>query len=221
MEKISLVTDSNSLRAQVFKEIEKAILDGVYSPGDSLTELKLSAELGVSRTPIREALRQLELEELVKTVPNKGAIVVGVSSKDIEDIYNIRMVLEGLASRWAAEHISEEELSELRQVVELQEFYAQKNDALQVWQLDSKFHEIIFQSSRSRPLRHTLSQFHHYIQRAREVSFRTTGRAATAVQEHRNIYEALRQRDGEAASCLTEEHVRRARENFMKSSRDE
>lgn len=220
MNKIVMPADSSSLRVQVFKEIEKAILDGVYAAGDSLIEMKLSAELGVSRTPIREALRQLELEELVKTVPNKGAIVVGVSTKDIEDIYNIRMVLECLASRWAAEHISGEELAELCEVVELQEYYAAKNDALQVWQLDSKFHEIIFQSSRSRPLRHTLSSFHHYIQKAREVSFRTTGRAAFAVQEHRNIYEALKLHDGEAASALTEEHVRRARENFMKNSRE-
>ena len=83
-----------SLSDQVFHKIEDAILNGQYSPGESLTELKLSAELGVSRTPVREALRQLELGGLVKMIPNKGAVVIGISQKDIEDIYTIRMAIE-------------------------------------------------------------------------------------------------------------------------------
>ena len=221
MQKLNnLSTDRNSLGVQVFREIEKAILDGVYATGDSLIELKLSAELGVSRTPVREALRQLELEGLVKTIPNKGAVVIGVSEKDIEDIYNIRMVLESMASRWAAEQITDEELDELGEVVELQEFYASKGDTIQVWQLDSKFHEIIFNSSRSRPLKHTLSNFHHYIQKAREMSFMISGRATSAAEEHRKIYEALKMHDSEAAVRLTEEHVHFAQINFMRNSKE-
>ncbi|MCX7657708.1 MAG: GntR family transcriptional regulator [Oscillospiraceae bacterium] len=212
---------TNSLREQVFRELEKAILDGVYSPGDSLIELKLSSELGVSRTPVREALRQLELEGLVKTIPNKGAIVIGVSEKDMEDIYNIRMVLESLASKWAAENITDEELSELGDVVELQEFYAAKGDAVRVWQLDTKFHEIIFSSSGSKPLKHTLSNFHHYIQRAREMSVKSAGRAESVTKEHRRIYEALKARNGEAAAKLAEEHVKYALENFVKNCKAE
>lgn len=221
MERINnAAIDSNSLRVQVFREIEKAILDGVYSPGDSLIEMKLSTELGVSRTPVREALRQLELENLVKTVPNKGAVVIGVSEKDILDIYDIRVVLECLASRWAADNITDEELSELCEVVELQEYYAKKGDNLQVWHLDTKFHEIIYNSSRSRPLRHTLSNFHHYIQKAREVSFKTSGRAESAAHEHRNIYEALKQHNADTSSKLTEDHIRFARENFIKNTKE-
>lgn len=217
MELVSSLTDNNSLRAQVFGEIEKAILNGVFQAGDSLIEGKLSAELGVSRTPVREALRQLELEGLVKTIPNKGAIVIGVSQKDIEDIYNIRMAIESLAARWTAENITVDELEKLKEVVELQEYYVEKGDAIQIWQLDTKFHEIIFASCRSRILMHTLSSFHHFIQKARELSFKTSGRPSLAVQEHRDILEALQKHDSEAAAFLTSEHVRLAKENFLEN----
>ena len=95
MKKFDDSLSGNPLRKHVYKEIEKAILDGVFPPGYSLTEGKLSHELGVSRTPVREALMQLELEGLVKTVPNKGAVVVGVTSQDIDDIYAVRTRIGG------------------------------------------------------------------------------------------------------------------------------
>ena len=97
-----LQQDNSPLRVQVFKAIENAVLNGEYKEGDSLNELKISAELGVSRTPVREALMQLELEGLVKNIPNKGAVVIGISEKDIEDIYAVRIRIEGLAAGlWA------------------------------------------------------------------------------------------------------------------------
>lgn len=204
-----------SLGGKVFEAIEQAILDGTYAAGDSMTELGLSAQLGVSRTPIREALRQLELEGLVQTVPNKGTVVVGISQKDIEDIYTIRMSIEGLACEWAAQKISAPELEKLKEIIELQEFYAQKNEILQVWQLDRRFHEMIYDASRSRPLKHTLTNFHNYIQKARELSFKSGGRTALSVKEHRDIYEAVAQHDGEKARVLTQQHIANARENFL------
>lgn len=211
--------ENSSLRAQVFKEIELAILNGAFAPGDSLTELRLSADLGVSRTPVREALRQLELEGLVRTIPNKGAVVVGVSEKDIDDIYTIRTHIEGLAARWAADHITDEEIATLCEIVELQEFYVSRGDTIQVWHLDSRFHELIYECCRSRPLKHTLSSFHHYIQKARALSFKTAGRAKVAVQEHRDILEAIAKRDASAAECLTAEHIKNAKSNFLENHR--
>ena len=89
---------SNSLRNRIFNHIQSDILNGAYEPGESLTETRLSEELGVSRTPVREALRQLELEGLVQSIPNKGVFVKGVSAQDINDIYTIRMLIEGLAA---------------------------------------------------------------------------------------------------------------------------
>jgi len=107
---------SRSLREKVFYQIQNDILNGVYQPGDSLTEKKLCDELGVSRTPVREAIRQLELVELVRSIPNKGVIVTGISEKDIEEIYVIRMMIEGLASRWAAENITRRNWKNLKRL---------------------------------------------------------------------------------------------------------
>ncbi|MDF2685076.1 MAG: transcriptional regulator, GntR family [Clostridia bacterium] len=216
MKKLDNTLQNETLHVKVFKEIEKAILDGSFQPGDSLTEMKLSTELGVSRTPVREALRQLELEGLVKSVPNKGVVVVGISEKDIDDIYTIRICIESLAAKWAAVNITDEELKSMRDVVELQEFYVNKGDALQVWQLDTRFHEIIYESSRSRPLRQTLSQFHNYIQKPREISMKSAGRSKTAVEEHRKLYEALQAHDADKAEIYTAEHIRNAKLNLLK-----
>lgn len=149
--------DNSILRLRVFNHLENAILDGKYKDNESLNELKISQELNVSRTPVREAIMQLELEGLVKNIPNKGAIVIGISEKDIEDIYAIRIRVEGLASRLSAQNINKEELLALEQIADLQEFFLIKNDIAQLEELDSKFHTIIYESSRSRP--ETVSSF--------------------------------------------------------------
>lgn len=214
MKRIETVSAASPVRTQVFRQLEKAILDGDLAPGTSLTEVKLSAELGVSRTPIREALMQLELEGLVKTTHNKGAVVVGISSSDVDDIYIIRSRIEGLAARRAAQNITTEELSDLREIVELQEFYAGRGDNMQVWNLDRRFHEIVYESSRSRPLKQMLGQFHNYIQKARETTV-CRGRAVSSVQEHRAILTALEQGDPDEAERLMGIHVDNARRGFF------
>ena len=206
--------DANSLRRKVFDEIEKNILNGVYPEGEQLIEGKLSVELNVSRTPVREALRQLELEGLVKLIPNKGAVVVGISKKDIEDIYEIRIVLEGMAGRLAARNITDEQIKKLEQIIELQEFYVSKDEYVEAWKLDSQFHQLVFRASGNRMLSHTLSDFHHYIQRARQLSFEAKGRSAHVVEEHRRILDAIRNRDEKAAEKLTSEHIKKAKENI-------
>ncbi len=210
-----LETDDRSLRIRVFNAIENAILDGEYKDGDSLNELRLSKELGVSRTPVREALMQLELEGLVRNIPNKGAVVVGVTEQDTHDIYEIRIRIEGLASKLCAEKITEEELRALEQIVELQEFYLMKNDTDQIWRLDSDFHKIIYDASRSRPLRSTLSNFHNYIKKARDMSMQSEGRAEKCVAEHKAILDAIKSRDGALAEKLTAEHITNAEDNIF------
>lgn len=207
---------THSLRGKVFNQLQNDILNGKYQPGDSLIETRLSEEMGVSRTPIREAIRQLELEGLVQSIPNKGAVVTGISSKDIDDIYTIRMMIEGLAARWAAEKITPEELEELKEAVEFEEFYTAKNDIHHLLKFDSRFHEIIFKASKSKPLMHTLSTFHHYVQRARNVSLASPGRAQSVLDEHKAILQAIIERDAEKAERLTTEHVRNASMNLLK-----
>ncbi|HJB25044.1 MAG TPA: GntR family transcriptional regulator [Firmicutes bacterium] len=212
----SVTTDNtNSLSTRVFEELEEGILSGQIPSGESLIELKLSSEMGVSRTPVREAIRMLEQKGLVQIIPNKGAVVLGISEKDLKDIYTIRMYIEGLASRWAAEHISEEQAQELTEIVDLQEFYNIKQANGKINDLDSRFHEKIYEISGSRTLQHTLSDLHHMIQRYRKLSFSAKGRAEKAIQEHREILDAICRHDGEQAERLTIQHIANARENLL------
>ncbi|MDP4181807.1 MAG: GntR family transcriptional regulator [Bacillota bacterium] len=210
----------SSLRGKVFNQLQNDIINGKYQPGENLIETRLSEELGVSRTPIREALRQLELEGLVQSIPNKGVVVTGVSTKDIKDIYTIRTMIEGLAAKWAAEKITPEELVELKESLELEEFYTLRNDTSHVLKLDSKYHELIFKASKSRPLLFMLSTFHLYIQRARNISISSPGRAEQALLEHKAIFKAISEGDAEMAQILTTEHVKNASINLIKQIND-
>jgi len=207
----------NSLGNKIFRKLQDDILNGKYEPGDVLTETKLSEELGVSRTPIREALKQLELEGLVKTTPgSKRVIVQGITEQDIEDIYTIRMMIEGLAARWAAEKITPEEAKMLKEVVDFEEFYTMKGgNAGNLIKIDSKFHDLVFKASKSRPLIHILSTFHHYVQSARRASFSTPGRAQKVFEEHKAIAQAIIDKDPDLAEKLTTQHVKNARDNLL------
>jgi DNA-binding GntR family transcriptional regulator len=207
---------AGSLRSRVFNQLQNDILNGLYEPGDSLIETKLSEEMGVSRTPVREAIRQLELEGLVQSFPNKGVVVKGISDQDIEDIYTIRMLIEGLAARWAAEKITPQELEELKEAVELEEFYTLRNDHNHLLQFDSRFHDIIFKASKSKPLMHTLSTFHHYVQKARSLSMMSPGRAMAVLEEHKAVLQAIIDKDAYKAERLTTEHVKNASSNLLK-----
>jgi len=215
MEKIN-ISEQGSLSVKVFKSLEQAILKGEFLPGESLTEQNISSQLGVSRTPVREALRQLELEGLVKIVPNKGAEVVGISEKDVDDIYTIRVHIEGLAARWAAEHISESDMKKMKDILELQEFYASKGDSDRVKSLDSSFHEAVYKASESNPLRQILSQLHNYIQRSRGLSIDSEGRAKAAVEEHRRIFEAIESHNGDLAEKEAQTHIINARQSLLR-----
>ena len=137
-----------SLGGRVFKRLREDILKGRYKQQDELREATIGKELGVSRTPVREALRQLELEGLVTIVPNKGAYVTGISQKDIWDIYQMRQYLEGMCARWAAEHITEDQLEELEETILLSEFQMKKENGYnkeQVTGLDGRFHTILYE----------------------------------------------------------------------------
>ena len=204
-----------SLEEQVTETLEAEILTGKIAAGASLTEQSLSVRLGVSRTPIRAALHTLAEEGLINLIPNKGAVVVGVTREDLIDIYRIRMRLEGLASALAAERISPEELATLRESVELAEFYISKNDAEHLKELDTQFHAIIYRASGNRMLNKTLSELHRNITSYRKMSLAVPGRLERSVGEHREILAAIEERDAERADRLTSAHVEAALENML------
>ncbi|MBQ9119314.1 MAG: GntR family transcriptional regulator [Lachnospiraceae bacterium] len=210
----SEVTDKYSLRGRVFNRLREDILSGKYESNEELREITIGAEMGVSRTPVREALRQLELEGLVKIVPNKGAFVTGISAKDIHDIYYIRSYLEGLCAKWACEHITAEQLEQLEETIYLSEFHARKKHMEQIVELDNKFHEIIYEACDSKMLRHILSDYHHYVERVRKVSLSDVNRATKSNEEHTKILEAIRAKDAELAEHLAHEHIIKTIDNL-------
>ena len=199
-----------SLRGRVFSQIRENILSGKYKDGMELREIAIGEELGVSRTPVREALRQLELEGLVKIIPNKGAIVTSINAKDIKDIYKMRSLLEGLCARWATRNITDEQIEELEEVIYLSEFYLNKKSqgkATHVTEMDGKFHLVLYQASNSRMLGHILRDFHKYVQVARTMSVKSEDRARKSIEEHKAILEAIKQKDEDLAEKLAHEHI--------------
>ena len=192
---------SYSLRGRVFQRIQDDILEGRYQQGAELRELTLARELGVSRTPVREALRQLELEGLVSITPNKGAYVTSITEKDVEDIYTIRSLLEGLCARWATEHITEEQISRMEEILLLSEFHLNHEKEEQVVELDGSFHEILYEASNSRMLDHLLSDFHKYVRMARKTSVKKADRARRSVEEHKEILQQSKKKMQKRQRC--------------------
>ncbi len=204
-----------SLADQVFEHLETDILSGKYQKGESLTESKLCAELGVSRTPIREALRRLEQEHLIEESP-KGMVVVGIGEKDLADIFAIRGALEGKAAEMAAENYTEEQLSIVREALEFQEFYLGKQDPDRIKSMDSRFHETIYKMSGSTVFYDVLMPLHKKILKYRKASVTDSSRAEASVAEHRAIYEAIATHNGELASRLISEHLNNAYTHISK-----
>lgn len=198
-----------SLAEQVFERLEGDILSSKYQRGELLTEMKLVSDLGVSRTPVREALHRLEQEHLIETT-SKGILVVGVTQKDLEDVFAIRLRIEGWASAETARRITEEELAELKETLELQEFYVPRKDADHIKGMDSKFHQLLYRFSGSAVLNDTLLPLHKKVQKYRKASVENENRAVLSAKEHRAIYEAIAARDAERAARCTEEHIANA-----------
>ena len=190
-----------SLRSQVFQTIRDDILKGKYEENDELREATLGKELGVSRT-------------LVNIIPNKGAYVTGISDKDVHDIYMIRSMLEGLCVRWATEHITQEQLEELDEIILLSEYHMDKGHSDQLTELDGRFHQILYEASQSRILDHVLSDFHKYVQLARRTSVKTEERAIKSIGEHNEILNAIKAKDAEKAGNLATIHIMHVMENL-------
>lgn len=211
------IADKASLREKVFKTIRQSILEGEYKQGDVIREAVIAKALNVSRTPVREAIRQLELEGLVHSIPNKETIVSGVTQEDVQDIFMVRGRLEGLAGRLAAERITEEELGKLKEILELTEFYISKNDISRIDTLDHSFHDIIYDATKSKILKHVLSDFHSYVQQTRKESIAIPGRPKRLLEEHTAIFEALSKRDAQKAEEIVNAHVQQVSINMKLS----
>lgn len=211
------VTDKYSLRGRVFNRIREDILSGKYEEHEELKEVAIGEELGVSRTPVREAFRQLELEGLIQIVPNKGAYVTGITAKDVKDIYMIRSSLEGMCARLATENITQEQLEELEENVYLASFHATKGHMEQMAELDNRFHHILYEACDSKMLQKLLQDFHQYVMRVRRKTLSTKERGMASNEEHKLIMEAIKEKNAQEAERLATLHMNNAYENMVKN----
>lgn len=202
------------LRELVLDAIREAIIKGTLKPRERLMEIQMAEELGVSRTPIREALRKLELEGFIVMVPRKGAYVADISFKDIADVFEIRAALEALAAGLAAERITDEELEEMERLVAEKAEAITEHDMDRLVQVDTLFHEAIYKASRNQRLTNIINNLREQIQRYRTTSLAYPGRMKRSLEEHRSIVEAIQSRDTQIAQQAAREHIENA-ENSM------
>jgi len=195
------------LREIVLEALRDAIVKGVLEPGERLMEIQLAEELGVSRTPVREAIRKLELEGFVVMIPRKGAYVAGVSYKDIKDVFEIRAALEGLAAGLAAEKITDDEIEQMERVLHYEKEPATLEEMVQN---DTDFHALLYKASRNERLISILGNLREQIQRFRTTSLAVPGRPKYAIQEHRAIVDAIAKHDVEEAQSLATAHIENA-----------
>lgn len=184
-------------------------------------EVQLAEEMGVSRTPVREAIRKLELEGFVVMIPRKGAYVADLSTKDIADVFEIRAALEALAAGLACERITDEELDELeRLLIKVAECVAAR-DLDRLVEADTEFHDVVYRASRNNRLRQIISNLRENIQRFRAISMGTTGRMRETLEEHKQLVEAITERNVELARRVAREHIENSENKVMEAIRDE
>ena len=205
---------TTSLADQVFEKLENDIIFGVYPRGELLTELKLAEQLGVSRTPIREALRRLTQERLIEDT-GKGSLVVGITLTDLQDIMDIRLRIEGLAAYYATKNITPEGIQEIAHVLDLQDFYSTKEDVDHIRITDDNFHALLCKHSGHTVLEDTLLPLHRKTQRFRKASISSKSRLAYVSIEQRKIFDAIVAGNAELAEQLTMEHIEHAKKNMV------
>ena len=203
-----------SLATQVFEKLEDDIITGVYPRGEILTELKLVEQLGVSRTPIREALRRLEQERLIAE-SGKGSVVLGITLEDLIDLMDVRQRIEGLAAYHATKNLTDAGREELQHISELQDFYFAKQDIENLRKMDDKLHNAIYNLTNRPVLRDTLVPLHRKSQRYRKISIEDKSRLSESIKEHKAICNAILSGNADLAAELITTHIQRAKENMI------
>jgi DNA-binding GntR family transcriptional regulator len=212
-------TDLRPIREIVLERLRKAIIEGRLEPGDRLVETTIADNMGVSRTPVREAFRQLEIEGLAENLPRKGTIVKGISKKDILEIYEIREMLEGLGARLACSHISLSQIDELKEKILKMEELIDSQDSTGYWNLHGEFHNIILSISGNRRLLDQMKQINEYLASLRKLTLVMDKRRRGAMEEHKRLIKAFEERDEMLAENIGREHVVNGRNFLLKETK--
>ena len=195
------------LRDLVFNTLRQAILKGELKPGERLMEIQLAEKLGVSRTPIREAIRKLELEGLVLMIPRRGAEVAKISHKSLQDVLEVRGALEALATDLACQRITDEELEDLRKAQENFKKAVESGTEMQIAEADEAYHDIIYNASNNKRLVQMINNLREQMYRYRLEYIKDEAQRGILISEHENILEAIRIRDVIRAQALMKEHI--------------
>jgi len=203
------------LREVVSAALREAIRNGVLLPGERLMEIQLSEELGVSRTPVREAIRKLDQEGYIVMMPRRGAYVASITIRDINEIFEIRRALESLSSSLAAERISADELETLqRLLVEIGRYIKAKNME-KIVETDIKFHDMLYQASRNERLVGIISNLREQLTRFRTLSMSYPGRLEATLKEHKAMVDAIARGDAEAAKEAALSHMEHSEQTLL------
>ncbi len=205
-------SSSAPLSSVLFSRIQKDILTGDIRPGEKLTEQRICDRYKVSRTPVREALRQLEKESLVENIPNRGAFVIGFTNQDIIDMFELRSTYEIQAVKWAVDRISDEEMEDLEETFEFMEFYTMKKDIDKMLNININFHQNIYRAAHNRMLLNTLSSYQLYVKYTNNFDYDDPEEyLETVLEEHRKIFMAIKSRDEMTAANAMKEHMERSK----------
>jgi DNA-binding GntR family transcriptional regulator len=196
-----------SLKDQAYLAIKRAILSLKLKPGEALVESDLAQQLGISKTPVRTALHELEREGLVTKVLYKGTYVTEVTLRDIQELFQLRAVLEGLAARLAAPAFDESELAQAREVLRLMEAALNMQEKDLASQYGKQFHDLILQQADNHRLQLIVHNLDDHLQRFRLLSDQISGRLQKSLTEHKGVLEALEQRDPDLAEQRIKEHL--------------
>ncbi|KAF0221375.1 MAG: GntR family transcriptional [Geobacteraceae bacterium] len=194
-----------TLREKILETIRDAIMSGALKPGEKVSEPELAERFGISRTPIREAFRQLESEGYLTVIPRKGAVVVSFSQKDVEEFYAIKSILEGYAARRACDNLTSKEIEKLQAVNEKLRLLSHNGDVKNFFKVHNDFHELFIKAADNEKLHELITHLVRKFQRLRLASLSLPGRMLVSVEEHEKIIEAFRKRD----PALSERLVRR------------
>ncbi|OGO79954.1 MAG: GntR family transcriptional regulator [Clostridiales bacterium GWC2_40_7] len=209
--------DYKPLREVIFNTLREAIIVGELKPGERLMEVQLAEKMGVSRTPVREAIRKLELEGLVDMLPRKGAHVADLSVKDIMDVLEVRSTLDGLASMLSAERITDEELKELKHVQTQFINYVEKDNLQGSIKKDVEFHDVIYRSSRNDKLIQIANNLREQVQRFRVIYIKDFSSTRELIREHAEILDSITKKDPELARKYAQKHILNQEETIIKA----
>ena len=205
------------LREVVCESLREAIRSGVLKPGERIMEIQLAEELGVSRTPVREAIRKLELEGYVVMMPRRGTYVASMSIRDINEIFEIRTALESLSNGLAADHITEDELEHLQRLLVIIGGYIKEGNIEKIVETDIEFHDLLYHAARNERLVGIISNLRDQLTRFRTLSMSYPGRLEETLEEHRLIVDAIASGDRKAASRAAERHMENSEKTLLKA----